>query len=250
MYTDGTVGSRFKHWFNDCCTAFSITGFKPRNSVNMSVDENPSQIPLAAQTRQINLQVGEGRFVTTRETLVSESSFFASLLSERWDNAFTDGSYFIDADPTLFEHVLRYLRRGVLPIFYDIDKGHDHALYLAILEEARYFQIARLQEWLEKKQYLSVLTVEHSVEEFEGTPYSTTLSTDTRAKYFPEWGIKKVYVCPRGIYVHRDQPTKCGRQCMAAQGDAGAIYDDEPVLKMLVVKERTVCDLQACVTGR
>jgi hypothetical protein len=39
-----------------------------------------------------------------------------------------DGSYFIDGDVALFEPILRYLRRGVLPLFYDNAKGHD--LYL------------------------------------------------------------------------------------------------------------------------
>ena len=216
---------------------------------NMSNDEGPSQNSLAARARQITLQVGERRFVTTRETLVPESNFFTSLLSGWWDNALTNGSYFIDADSTLFEHILRYLRRRVLPIFYDIDKGHDHALYLALLEDAKYFQIARLQEWLEKKRYLYALTVEWSVEEVEGTPCPTTLSTDTGVEYYPGWGTKKVYACPRGIYAHRGQPGACGRQCMKAQGDADVIYDEEPVQRVLVVKKRTVFDMQACVTG-
>lgn len=213
-------------------------------------DEAPVQLPLAAQSRQITLQVGERQFVTTHETLISESCFFASLLSGRWDNALPDGSYFIDADPALFEHILRYLRRGVLPIFYDIDKGHDHAMYLAILKEARYFQIPRPQEWLEKKRYFFALTMECSVEEVKGTPLPTTLSSDTRVDYVPKWETKKVYVCPRGVYVHRGQPTACGRQCMKAQGNAGATFDDETVVRMLVVKKRIVCDVQVCVTGR
>lgn len=216
----------------------------------MSDDEGMGENSTPTQARQITLQVGERRFVTTLQTLVPESNFFASLLSGRWDDARTDGSYFIDADPTLFEHILRYLRRRVLPIFYDISKGHDHALYLALLEDARYFQIARLQEWLENKRYLNALSVECSIEEDEGTPCRTTLSMDTSVKYYPEWGTKKVYVCPRGIYVHRGQPGACGRRCLKARGDADAVYDEEPVSRWLVVKKRTVFDMQACVAGR
>ncbi|KAG0152949.1 hypothetical protein PDIDSM_1908 [Penicillium digitatum] len=159
----------------------------------MPDDEGTGQNSPPTQARQITLQVGERRFVTTLQTLVPESNFFASLLSGRWDDARADGSYFLDADPTLFEHILRYLRRRVLPIFYDIGKGHDHALYLALLEEAKYFQIARLQDWLENKQYLHALSVECSIEEDEGTPCRTTLSTDTSVKYYPGWGTKKVF---------------------------------------------------------
>ncbi|QQK43725.1 Potassium channel tetramerization-type BTB domain [Penicillium digitatum] len=197
----------------------------------MPDDEGTGQNSPPTQARQITLQVGERRFVTTLQTLVPESNFFASLLSGRWDDARADGSYFLDADPTLFEHILRYLRRRVLPIFYDIGKGHDHALYLALLEEAKYFQIARLQDWLENKQYLHALSVECSIEEDEGTPCRTTLSTDTSVKYYPGWGTKKV-------------------QCLKARGDADAVYDEEPVSRWLVVKKRTVFDMQACVAGR
>jgi BTB/POZ domain-containing protein KCTD9 len=92
-------------------------------------------------------QVGERLFVTTRETLTRKSGFFASMLSGRWDNTQADGSYFIDADPQLFEHILRYPRRGVLPVFYDNLRGHNHALYRALLEEARYFQTGQLENW-------------------------------------------------------------------------------------------------------
>lgn len=170
-----------------------------------------------------------------------------SCLSGRWDNALADGSYFIDADPTLFEHILRYPRRGVLPMFYDIDKGHDHMLYLALLEEARYFQISRLQEWLENKRYLYALSVECSVDEVEGTPCTTTLSTDMGLEYYPRWGTKKVYVCP---HAHSGQPGACGRQCMKAKGDAEPVYDEEPMLRLLEVKKRIVFDMQDCVVGR
>lgn len=77
----------------------------------------------------IRLQVGERHFTTTRDTLTAESRYFASLLSGRWDNALEDGSYFIDADPMLFDHILRYLRRGIFPLFVDMAKGHDYHLY-------------------------------------------------------------------------------------------------------------------------
>ncbi len=110
----------------------------------MSNSEKPIQgednsAPFAMR-RSITLQVGERQFITMAETMTQESAFFAALLSERWDNADADGSYFIDADPDLFEHILRYLRRGVFPIFYDNVKGHNHALYLALLQEANIFK--------------------------------------------------------------------------------------------------------------
>jgi hypothetical protein len=46
---------------------------------------------------------------------------------------------------------MRYLRRRMLPVFYDNVIGHDHTLYLALLEEVKHFQIPRLENWLKGK---------------------------------------------------------------------------------------------------
>ncbi|KAF7717802.1 Uncharacterized protein PECH_008441 [Penicillium ucsense] len=102
-----------------------------------------SQLKEQAQnqaSQQVVLQVGDRRFVTSRDTLTTESGYFAALLSGRWNDAREDGSYLIDADPYLFEHILQYLRQGVPPLFFDSAKGHDRLMYLALYTEARYFQ--------------------------------------------------------------------------------------------------------------
>lgn len=207
--------------------------------------------PASVTGNQITLQVGERRFVTTRETLVGESAFFASLLSGRWDNAEEDNSYFIDADAKLFDHILRYLRRGILPIFYDKMKGHDYALYLALLEEAKYFQITQLKQWLEKKRYLHAIMTTYSATEIEGVEeFRLSRDTDLEVEHYPAWGTKKVYICPRGIYAHEGKPSACGRDCMRARGDADDIYEEQPVLRALVVEKKTVFDMQACLAGQ
>lgn len=213
--------------------------------------ETPSQDSTVSTTNgQITLQVGERRFVTTRETL-KESDFFTSLLSGRWDNAQGDNSYFVDADPALFEHILRYLRRGVLPIFYNKVEGHDYGMYVALLEEAKYFGIMRLVDWVEEKQYLQAIKTKFSGTELEGTDeLLTTRGTDLGLEWHPMWGTKKVYICPRGIYVHRGKPGACGRDCRRAQGDADDIFEDETVLTTLVIEKQTIFDPSVCVDGR
>jgi hypothetical protein len=159
-------------------------------------------------------RIGEQRFVTTAETITLESGFFVTLLSGRRVDAQTDSSYFIDADPELFEHIMRYLRCRVLPIFYDNIKGHDYALYLALLEKAKYFQIPRLENWLKDKGYLQVMQIRYSAGELEGTlTLSVARSTDEQLEYYPIWQTRKVYVCPRGISFHRGEPSTCGRLC-------------------------------------
>jgi hypothetical protein len=195
--------------------------------------------------------VGERRFVSTRQTLIEESGYFASLLSGRWNSAQADGSYFVDADPNLFEHILRYLRRGVLPVFYEKLKGHDYAQYVALLEEAKYFQISRLEDWLEKKRYLHAFSMKHSAAKIEGlSDLYMDFGTDVDIEYYPMQGTKRSYVCPRGIIVHMDNAGACGRLCKNAQGDADDEYEEKPVLRTLVVTKQVVFDMQACLAER
>jgi hypothetical protein len=62
------------------------------------------------------------------------------------------GSYFLDADPNLFEHLLRFMRRPeVFPLFYNHAAGFDYDLYNRLQAEAEYFQIDALYEWIKAK---------------------------------------------------------------------------------------------------
>jgi BTB/POZ domain-containing protein KCTD9 len=190
----------------------------------------------------ITLQVGEQRFVTTSETL-QESAFFSTLLSGRWDNTQADGSYFIDADARIFDHVLRYLRRGVLPVFYDNAKGHDHALYLALLEEAKYFQIPRLERWIEDRTYLEAVKIKYSTTELDGAnTVAETTRTDTEIghPFYVKGGVSKVYGCPYGTYPH---------ECSSICGSGGPV-EYKQILKTLVIGKTIVLDRDLCREGR
>jgi hypothetical protein len=125
-------------------------------------------------------------------------------------------------------------------------------LYLALLEEARHFQIPRLETWLETQGYLEAVKLEYTATEFlEGCGFPVTkVSSDTWMEYFPGWGTRQVYVCPRGIHVHRGNPGACGRQCANAQPDSGAVYDQEPVVRTLALRKRIIFDQKACTDGR
>ena len=207
--------------------------------------------PTVAAITQITLQVGERRFVTTSATLVQESQFFSTLLSGRWSEKQPDGSYFIDADGQLFVHILAYLRRGVLPVFYDNAKGHDHALYAALLEEAKYFQITRLEDWIQGQLYLKAVKIMRSAEEVVDTAALTeSTGADVDVEYHPSWRTIKVYICPRNIPRHRGKPSFCGRLCRRAQSDADDEYEEEDVVSTLVVRTQTIFDQSICVAGR
>lgn len=202
---------------------------------------------------QVRLQVGERLFTTTRLTLIKESTYFASLLSGRWDNTQEDGTYFVDADPALFEHILRYLRRSVYPVFYDEVRGHNYGLYIALSGEAIYFGICRLQQWLEQRRYLDAVkftrTVEGVHDGYSILSAYQNVPTDTTLEFHTSWFSKKVYICPRGIDVHRGSPGACGRQCKNAQGDNPDMFEDEPCLRLLVTRKQVIVRPEVCMAS-
>ncbi|EGD92454.1 hypothetical protein TESG_00030 [Trichophyton tonsurans CBS 112818] len=181
----------------------------------------------------VMLRVGERTFHTTAETLAERSDYFKAYFSGKWTIPATeDGSIFIDADSEAFEHVLRYLRRGVFPLAFDAAKGHDYRLYTSILEEAIYFQCHHLVTWLEDQCYHKCVTWYTTVKEVaEEERVAVTGDGSTRAMTIVRAGTKeeKTYICPRGIYVHRGAPSKCGRQCDNAQAGKEVEYDVEHI---------------------
>lgn len=205
----------------------------------------------------VTLQVGLEQYRTMRKTLTSESLFFTKLLSDP-NAALPDGSYFVDADPDLFADILQYLRRGTFPIYFDVQKGHDLPRYIALLHEARHLKIHRLQEWLESRKYLAAVTVNHQFElrNDEGIDISRVVgpndsvqeltTSNATVEYIPTWGVKKVYVCPRGIPVHMGNQDGCGMRCHKAQGNAPPVYDEVPTLRMLVLTKKVTVNTEHC----
>ena len=204
--------------------------------------------PTNTDNKRIHLQVGERRFITSTDILKG-SGFFAAFTAERWESQTEeDGSYFVDADPEIFAHILRYLRHDILPIFYDREKGHDYPLYLAVEQQAEYFVIPRLLNWLRQKRYLSAITIDTSAELLTNEyDISGPKTADTVIEYHPAWKTDRVYVCPRGISSHRGNPRACGRQCRNAQGEGEAEYVQELVLTTLAIRRRTIFNSAVCV---
>jgi hypothetical protein len=103
--------------------------------------------------KNLVLDIGGHKFKVSRDTLRAESGLFRRQLSDcfTWDPE-ADGSFFLDADPDLFEHLLRFMRRPeVFPLFYDAAKGFDYNLYSRLQAESAYFQIDVLHEWIKNK---------------------------------------------------------------------------------------------------
>ncbi|KAJ9142087.1 hypothetical protein NKR23_g7384 [Pleurostoma richardsiae] len=194
-----------------------------------------SSVEAPEPNRKVVLQVGEQRFITTRDTLCGESNYFRTLLSSPpWDSAHSeDGSYFIDADAELFSHVLRYLRHGICPLIFDRLSGHDYATYIGILQLARQFQIQYLEQWLENGMYDTAVTSEviHSTEILapgEHLQVKPCMANVVREHSFAP-GSRRVYRCPRKIFVHT-HPDRCGKQCESAKLPHTKLWEEELIL--------------------
>lgn len=157
----------------------------------------------------------------------------------------------------VFAHVLRYLRHGIFPVFYDEAKGgHDYAMYVAVLEQARYFGVEPLRVWLEGGKYLAAVKVEREgrrvvvVEEGDvgvGSTMGAVVRGNVAVEHHVGWVTRKVYVCPRGIGVHRGNRNACGKDCRRVQGGADDEYEDEAVMKVFEVRKTTTLDPKMCV---
>lgn len=192
------------------------------------------------ESDKVTLNLDGNTFITTKRTLVEESAYFASRLSNRWPSV--DREVSLDMDPAVFIHVLRYLRHSVLPIFYDQIHGFDHGLYSLVLAQADYLLIERLSSWIREKRYLLAVRQERSariylgdVKDIHGSDFA-----NTKCHYQHTWGKKQVYSCPRGISIH-DSPERCGKQCNNARGDA-PLYHEEDELRIIEFKTKTVYD--------
>mmetsp|Transcript_27954 Transcript_27954/g.59390 ORF Transcript_27954/g.59390 Transcript_27954/m.59390 type:complete len:220 (-) Transcript_27954:545-1204(-) len=88
-------------------TAGGVTTTNSRPGDDASLDIEP-----------INVDIGGQLFRVSKTTLVENSSYFESLLSERWkfdEKDDDENAVFVDQDPKAFEVLLNYMRSGMFP---------------------------------------------------------------------------------------------------------------------------------------
>ena len=136
------------------------------NEHDLPAKQDAASQNLGTSTGVITINVGGREFVTLESTLTSQSTYFKALLSDRWEDNLhqVDGQLFLDADPALFEHILNFLRRSIPPIFWTRTNGFDYTLYSALHQEAKYFGIGALAEWIFEQRYQECVRTSLSME--------------------------------------------------------------------------------------
>ncbi|KAH4105903.1 hypothetical protein HBI80_213750 [Parastagonospora nodorum] len=200
--------------------------------------------------KNITLDIGGRKFKTSIDTLRAESEYFRTQLSDRWTwPREDDGSYFLDADPELFAHLLTFMRRpGTFPLFYNTAKGFDYDLYNKLETEAEYFQVDKLHEWIKNKKYLyAVITniTNAQVRDLDDIFPETHLNNESTEQYIVS-RARKVYLCPRRIGCHRGDPNRCGAACAKAQGGEGDEFEDETYVDVVSVKKKVEFVASVC----
>ncbi|KAF2473564.1 uncharacterized protein BDR25DRAFT_158866, partial [Lindgomyces ingoldianus] len=203
----------------------------------------------------ITLNVGGRKFLTRIDTLATGSGFFAAQLSRWIGDPREDGSFFIDADPDLFAHLLRHLRRpNTFPLFWNMEKGFDYALYHALYVEAEYFGIYELAKWIEAKQYLKAITIKshgpeiHEVNGAPGQPFVMNPNVEVVQREILVTKRER-FVCPRGIFAHmvqRGERLKCGKACWKVGGDDPDEYVEEAYKEAVTWKNEVIFNADVC----
>jgi hypothetical protein len=195
-----------------------------------------------------------GRKYKTRMSTLRVSPYFDTLLT-RWDDCSDrqmDGSYFIDADPDAFQHVLDFMRRpSRFPLFWTKETGFNYALYNKLEAEADYFGLDDLHDWLRGKRYVdAVKTVvevtvlsEQQIGNLVNQPRS---GADMEVQsYFGSYSDarKSRNTCA----YHRDvtKPTTACLDCAEIIRAHGPQYDD-PEKKLTLVTKTLVFDETVC----
>ncbi|KAK2038378.1 hypothetical protein LZ31DRAFT_478939 [Colletotrichum somersetense] len=128
--------------------------------ISQDVPEHTNTPPNFALTpryrSQVKIEVGGRRFVTTFEVL-EKSPWFRNLFSIDFRNWYHDGTFHIDNDGDLFAHILRYLRTGLYPLFWDSRNGFDYAMYAMMKQQAHHYMLHDLEAWIVTQKFHDVV---------------------------------------------------------------------------------------------
>lgn len=200
----------------------------------------------------ITLNVGGQHFRTHKSTL-EDAHYFRPYLEGRftWIQE-DDGSYFVDADPDIFAHVLRFLRRpSVYPLFWSKVNGFDYNLYNHLEDAATDFQIAKLEDWIKEKKYLKAISVqvdEPTVLTRLGGGH-VLLQGDGDIMRNIVIRTRQVYDCPRGIPAHgvpRGDRSQCGQACNKARTSSESKYVNEEYADVVTTYKRVEVHDEVC----
>jgi hypothetical protein len=151
--TDSTSSESIESESNSSESNSSESNSSESSSSESSSSESTETAP--SYPAIIKLNVGGRHFMVSAAVLIANSGLFRRELSDHssWTPQ-PDGSYFVDADPDLFGHLLAFMRRpSVFPVLYTLAAGFDYVLYIRLEAEAEHFEIDSLYQWIRYREF-------------------------------------------------------------------------------------------------
>lgn len=118
---------------------------------------------------RIVIEVGGQAFSACKEIL-EESLLFKKTIAQResYKATASDGSapslgsrpIRVENDPTLFAEILKYLRTGSYPLYWNRVSGFDIGRYGEMHAQALFYRVPKLERWIARSAYLDVVNVE------------------------------------------------------------------------------------------
>jgi hypothetical protein len=142
-------------------------------------------------------------------------------------------------------------RPEVFPLLYSKTDGSDYDLYNPLGAEAEYFQIENFHEWIKDKKYLQAIVTHIYAAETcspnKAFPDTLPINQTEDQRYISR--TRKVYLCPRQIYVYRGDPNRCGAACRKARGDDEVQFEEQPYTMVIRMKKEVECMSGICRLG-
>ncbi|OLN87938.1 hypothetical protein CCHL11_00295 [Colletotrichum chlorophyti] len=111
-----------------------------------------------------------GRRFNTSTQVLSRSPYFQELFSAHLPNWYRYGALHIDDDPDLFAHILRFLRTGTYPLYWNPETSFDYGLYAMMRQQAQKYMLFKLEAWIADRKYLEVVET-HVTHRKMGVPH-------------------------------------------------------------------------------
>lgn len=197
----------------------------------------------APQPKQITTQIGDIPFTLQTSTMKKYCRVLSNqFCSGRWNAGAVenrDGVYIMEGNADMFTYLYDYMVYGNFPLFYEYHKGFDYSKYARLLVEAEYWQVDGVIDWIKAKKFETAVEIRiTSIDSVDMV--NKTLPAGVFYEFHPRVHIDKVYICPRGIFVHRGDKGRCGIACMKARGDDDDKYEEHEKLKTMRIEKKVI----------
>ena len=215
----------------------------PSTMEPMSSPEMKTSMP---PPKQFTIQLGDKIFTLHAQTIEKYSKKLSNqFCSRHWKTDLLEkseqGFYLLEGNGEMFDYLYDYMVFGTFPLFFAITTGFDYKKYASLLEQAQYWGIYGMSDWIKKKRFEGAVKIHVNSHEIADNLPNCILSSNLFHEYHPQIHMRKVYLCPRRIEAHRGRKYMCGRRCENARGEVDE-FEKEREWRTVCIQRNVVID--------